>query len=468
MKNLRACLRLTEKGRMAMAEEELEQYADMIWNAPGLIVKKYFKDDAGLPFECASYQAEVLKEIITRSKGKIAIRAATGAGKTEVVAIGSALRALFNPGEKIIIVSHTLEQSRNLFSKIKKHLVDDSIAIRRYVAEEKEFTRTTMNLRNGSWIRCFSSGLSDTGSESILGFHCNCLIIDESASIDNAIYYEKVLRMLGSATENSLLIELSTPHRSNHFKKIFADQSFLRYHWPWNLAVEQGRLSREFIEMQRRNMSDTQFTAWYQADFPSQSERGLFSLKEIEENIIEPKLEFEGDKILSCDIARYGNDRTVLTLLDRVQETFYVRQIRAFEKQNTMQTAGRIANLVKEFHFDSVVVDVVGLGGGVSDRLQEQDIYVEELNAGSKAEDDDRFGNLKAELYFKAKKLFEEGKLKIIREQRLIDDLVGIETDLTSDGKMRIVDPSKSPDFSDSLVYGLAARELGETDFPIY
>jgi len=104
----------------------------------------------------------------------------------------------------------------------------------------------------------------------------------------------------------------------------------------------------------------------------------------------------------------------------------------------------------------------------VVDRLQEQGIYVEELNAGNRAKDDERFSNLKVELYFMAKRLFEEGQLKILREQQLIDDLLCIETDLTSDGKLRVCDLSKSPDFADSLVYGLTARESGETDFPIY
>lgn len=207
---------------------------------------------------------------------------------------------------------------------------------------------------------------------------------------------------------------------------------------------------------------------FYEAEFPEQAEKGLFNLKEIERNIIEPKLEFEGEKILSVDVARFGVDMTVMTLLDKIGETYYMRQIKAFEKQDTMQTAGRIVNLIKEFHFDYVVVDATGLGGGVVDRIQEQNFDVEELNAGSNPVDTEKFSNLKAELYFQAKRLFEEDKLKIIREQRLIDELLAIETDYTSDGKLRIVDPSKSPDYADSLVYALVAKASESWDFAIY
>ena len=102
------------------------------------------------------------------------------------------------------------------------------------------------------------------------------------------------------------------------------------------------------------------------------------------------------------------------------------------------------------------------------DRLKEQDFYVTDLIAGGNPENTERFVNLKAELYFEAKKLFEEDKLKIIGNQQLIDELVAIEADYTSDGKLWIVDPRKSPDFADSLVYALTPKPTFHFDFPIY
>lgn len=450
-----------------MKEKETE-LQKLLFEAPEIIAERYFKDDLGNAFNCTSYQKDALRKIFLRENNRFIICAATQSGKSEIISIIACLLALMSPNERIAVVSYTQDQSEIIFSKAKKHLVEDNEFIKSKIDSSKEFSKKTIHLKNGSQIKCYSSGVSEFGSESLLGFNATVLIIDESASIADNIYSTKIIRMLGAARQQKLLIESGTPHAKNHFYKSWSDQSYTRFHWPWELAVKEGQMSREIIEMQKRNMTPTQFQMFYQAEFPEQTEKGLFDLKEIEKNIIEPKLEFEGDKILSCDIARYGNDRTVLTLLDRVQETFYVRQIKAFEKQDTMETTGRIVSLVKEFHFDSVVVDVVGLGSGVSDRLQEQGIDVEELNAGSKAKNDERFSNLKAELYFMAKQLFEEGKLKITREQQLIDDLLGIEVDYTSDGKLRICDPPKSPDFADSLVYGLAARESGETDFPIY
>lgn len=350
----------------------------------------------------------------------------------------------------------------------KKHLTEDNVFIKSKIDSGKEFSRKTIHLKNGSQIKCYSSGVSEFGSESLLGFNATVLIVDESASIADDIYSTKIIRMLGAARQQKLLIESGTPHAKNHFYKSWCDLTYTRFHWPWELAVNEGQMNREIIEMQRRNMTSLQFQMFYEAQFPEQTEKGLFNLREIERNIIEPTLEFQGEKILSVDVARFGADRTVMTLVDRIEESYFVRGIEVFEKQSTMETTGHIVNLNNKFHFGEIVVDSTGLGSGVVDRLEEQGIYVTSLIAGSSPEDKEIFANLKAELYAKAQNLFEEDKLKIIRKQNLIDELLAIETEYTSEGKLRIVDPHKSPDYADSLVYALAAKSSESFNEPIW
>ncbi len=449
---------------MKEKENELQK---LLFEAPEIIAERYFKDELGNAFKCTSYQKEALRKIFLRENTKFIICAATQSGKSEVISIIACLLALMSPNERIAVVSYTEDQSKIIFDKAKRHLTEDNVFIKSKIDSSKEFSRKTIHLKNGSQVKCYSSGVSEFGSESLLGFNATVLIIDESASIADTIYSTKIIRMLGAARQQKLLIESGTPHAKNHFYKSWSDQSYTRFHWPWELAVSEGQMNQEIINAQKRNMTPTQFQMFYEAEFPEQTEKGLFDLKAIERNIIEPKLEFLGRKILSVDVARFGCDRTVLTLLDFVDEHYFVRQIKAFEKADTMQTAGHVAKLIKEFNFDEVVVDATGLGAGVIDRLKEQRFYVTELIAGSAASDE-RYANKKAELYFKLNKLFEENKIKIPREQQLIDDLLGIETSLTSDGKSRIVDPPKSPDFADSLVYGLEARLYPSWDMPIY
>ena len=451
-----------------MSEETRNELQKILFEAPEFIVEKYFKDDLGNSFNCTSYQKEALRKILLRENNKFIIAAATQSGKSEVISIIACLLALMSPNERIAVVSYTEDQSKIIFDKAKKHLVEDNEFIKSKIDSGKEFSRKTIHLKNGGQIKCYSSGVSEFGSESLLGFNATVLIVDESASIADDIYSTKIIRMLGAARQQKLLIESGTPHAKNHFYKSWCDQTYTRFHWPWELAVNEGQMSREIIEMQRRNMTPLQFQMFYEAQFPEQTDRGLFNLKEIERNIIEPTLEFQGEKILSVDVARFGADRTVMTLVDRIDESYFVRGIEVFEKLSTMETTGHIINLNKKFHFDEIVVDSTGLGGGVVDRLKEQGIYVTGLIVGGSPDDKEVFANRKAELYAKAKTLFEEGKLKIIRKQQLIDELLAIETEYTSEGKLRIVDPRKSPDYADSLVYSLAAKSSESFDEPIW
>ena len=291
---------------MQLSQEKISELQKVMFEAPEFIAEKYFKDDLGDAFKCTSYQKEALRKIFLRENTRFIIAAATQSGKSEVISIIASLLALMSSNERIAIVSYTESQSMIIFDKAKKHLVEDNEFIKSKINSSKEFSRKTIHLKNGSQIKCYSSGVSEFGSESLLGFNATVLIVDESASIADDIYSTKIIRMLGAARQQKLLIESGTPHAKNHFYKSWCDQTYTRFHWPWELAVNEGQMSREIIEMQRRNMTPLQFQMFYEAQFPEQTDRGLFNLKEIERNIIEPTLEFQGEKILSVDVARFG------------------------------------------------------------------------------------------------------------------------------------------------------------------
>jgi hypothetical protein len=98
------------------------------------------------------------------------------------------------------------------------------------------------------------------------------------------------------------------------------------------------------------------------------------------------------------------------------------------------------------------------------DRLKEQSLPASGVTAGSKCTSEavaKNCLNLKAELYFNAKKLFEQDRLKIINRPELLKELRLMKKEYQSTGKVKIVDPDKSPDFLDSLVYGLFQPNFG-------
>ncbi len=102
--------------------------------------------------------------------------------------------------------------------------------------------------------------------------------------------------------------------------------------------------------------------------------------------------------------------------------------------------------------------------GGPLDIVRSKGIEAVGVLAGSKCtskEIAENCSNLKAELHMKAKKLFETGKLKVIDKGTLFKELRGMRKDWTPNGKIKIIDPDKSPDYVDALVYSLYKPNYG-------
>jgi hypothetical protein len=93
---------------------------------------------------------------------------------------------------------------------------------------------------------------------------------------------------------------------------------------------------------------------------------------------------------LSVDVARFGSNDTAIGR----RYGWAIRDIQSFSKRSTMNTVGIV---IEMFHQalnggdpPYIVVDSVGVGGGVFDRLQEQGYPVLAFVAGARASDDIR------------------------------------------------------------------------------
>jgi hypothetical protein len=170
--------------------------------------------------------------------------------------------------------------------------------------------------------------------------------------------------------------------------------------------------------------------------------------------------------LYGADVARYGADETVVYRNRGGQ----VRHVASAAKQDTMATAGMFALLLKQHHVADrvpMVIDVVGVGAGVYDRLREQGLPVYPFNAGEKAIDQERFANRRAEVYWAlAREGLERGEIDLDpADDELANQLQSIKW--KTDSKGRILIESKedmrrrgvpSPDRADAFVQSLVSR----------
>lgn len=443
-----------------MADINWEQ---LIYN-PEIIVRTYFKNDEGKPLELTPYQTAFLRDVLLKKNNKIIFCASTRSGKSEVISIAIILLALIYPNEEITVVSATWAQSQIIFLKAKQHL-RDSPTVFAQVDISNEFSKQEFNIINHSTVKCMSAGGSSKG-EGLLGFGSTILVLDESGSIEDEIYYQKILRMIATGRRPRMIIESGTPHRKNHFYETWTNPDYKKYHVTWRDAVDAGQINEEEIKSLRQRLSEIEFKMWYEAEFPDEAEDSLFKYKDVL-NAQEAKIEGEGIRVLGVDVARFGIDITVFIVMTIINNLYRVDDIQIIKKSDLMQVVGKIVTLDREYKFTRINVDVIGVGSGVVDRLAEIESVSNKINPAhygespTNEEDRSRFSNKKAQQYFRLKKIFEEGRISIPANKTLIDELLAMRYEFTSSGKLKIIDPEKSPDYADALVYAIWFDETG-------
>ena len=140
------------------------------------------------------------------------------------------------------------------------------------------------------------------------------------------------------------------------------------------------------------------------------------------------------------DPARYGQDKTAIARLVGV----VLESLDYYAKQSTMETAGRVAATVDKD--TSVAIDVIGIGAGVFDRLQEQDYNVQAVNVGEATDITDRSGkvqfvNLRSAVWWKLRDALNPDNADIIAipdDPLLIGDLTAPLWTYTSNGRVKV------------------------------
>lgn len=241
-------------------------------------------------------------------------------------------------------------------------------------------------------------------------------------------------------------------------------------------------LQREWVEERRRpdvwGEGSPMWQARVEAEWPDQSTDTLLPMGWL---IAAKGRNVErGPRTYGVDVARFGTDRTVRTLL----QGGWLEFSKSTKFEDTVQTAGRVISDISEYEPVAVAIDAVGVGGGVVDqvksRVPHKSIYP--FNANGKSSDPDKYSNISAEWWWKVRRAFEEGKIGFSMDdpdavESLINDLSRVKYLYDAKGRMvidkfglgpghseRMLAPddraARSPDRADSFV--LAYGALGE------
>lgn len=407
-------------------------------------------------------QESIVRKIAFREHKRISISATTRYGKTQCVAAGIALGLQLHK-VKVAFIGPQKEQASILRQYLADLILKDPEL--RAIAEinstgveriGKEANKSRMTFSNGSEYRVFSA---EGDANRLMGFGADIVVKDESVLISNQAH-AKIMRMLGDNPESGMLIELFNPwNRDGVTFEHTQDPAWEVIHVDYKTAIEEGRTTLEFVEEQRKEITPLEFTVLYESRFPDESDDSVFNLAYIRA-AINREIPSEVDvteKILGCDVADKGRDRTVIYNARQRNDFYEVYDVYSEDKSENTAVAGRLVHFQEERGITLMNIDSIGVGVGVVSMVKERSVNtltkVVGCHFGEKAFDK-KFLNRKAEAYFKLKWLFQEGLIKIPDDPRIVKDLLSMRWEFTSNGKIKIIDPEdRSPDFSDALVY---------------
>jgi hypothetical protein len=293
---------------------------------------------------------------------------------------------------------------------------------------------------------------SERNSEAFAGQHGEVLVIyDEASSIPDCIYEVSEGAM---TTPGAMWFTFGNPTRNTgRFR-----ESFGKFKHRWHTKQIDSRTCKM---TDKRKLEEWVTDFGEGSDFVKVRIRGLFpsasSMQFISGDLVEAaqqreaKCYLEEPLIIAVDVARFGDDQSVIGF--RRGRDARTIDWQTYRGVDTMQLASYVAEAVRTHQADAVFVDGGGVGGGVVDRLRQLHVPVIEVNFGSKAEDA-RFQNKRAEMWGNMREWLDGGAIPTNNE--LVDDLIGVEYGFTPSNKIQL---EKKEDMKKR---GLASPDLGD------
>ena len=165
----------------------------------------------------------------------------------------------------------------------------------------------------------------------------------------------------------------------------------------------------------------------------------------------------EGEKFISCDVARFGSDKTVIMYW----QGLHLKKIRTLLKSAVNDVVAEIRDIQQsnQVKLTNIIIDEDGVGGGAKDFLRCQGF----LNGGRPLKNEN-YQNLKTQCYYKLADLINKGQIgvecnDITIKNQMIEECEQVRMkDADKDGKLKIIPKEtvkdiigRSPDYSDAL-----------------
>jgi hypothetical protein len=485
---LRALAELELRQRVRTASPETEPEIDYRTEHQ----KKYWDDPAGWVRDCidwregegpSDYQNDVMTRIPT--KRRVSVRGPHGIGKSAMAALIVLWFADTRDGLdwKVPTTASAWRQlTKYLWPEIHKWVrrIKWDVLGRLPYVKGKELLDLSLKLNTGE-----AFAVASDNSELIEGAHADHMLylFDES----KAIVVDTWDAAEGAfSTGDCYFFSISTPGEPNgRFYDIQSRKAGYEDWWCRHVTLEEaikaGRIRREWAEARKRQWGEN--SAVYQnrveGNFAASDEDGVIPLIYVERAIERWHIRNEENNWgpltrVSADIGR-GGDPTVLARRHDMA-------IKGFDETNErtiMPVTGRLKGILDANLGAEAVIDVIGIGAGVVDRLREFASLVSRVlafNASSHTDAKDKTGELafvndRAWAWWTVRELLQDDLIDLPPNDQMIGDLTAPKYQLMSGGRIQVEPKEKirerigrSTNYGDTVVQAYWKRTM-ETDW---
>lgn len=417
-----------------------------------------------------AYQEDLLRAV-GRGERKISVRSGHGTGKSTTLSWAMIWFVLFRFPCKVVVTAPTTAQLYDaLFAEMKRWLNELPEALQ-VLFEVKTDRVELIAAPSEAFISARTSRAEQP--EALAGVHSDhvLLVVDEASGVPEQVFEAASGSMSG---HSAITILAGNPTRTSG--TFFETHNRLSNHWytlHWS-CIDSPRVSEAFVEEMKLR---------YGEDSNAYRIRVLGEFAQGDDDTIIPLHLAEAAKtrdvrmtpntrpIWGLDVARFGSDRTALCK----RYGSVVTEVETWKGLDLMQTVGRVKaqydGMLPSERPSEILVDVIGLGSGVYDRLRELSLPVRSINVSEAPAFGNTYNNLRTELIFRFRGWLEQRGSRLPDDPELIAELTSIRYSFASTGKMKAEGKDdmrrrglKSPDKADAVFLtfaGDAATSLG-------
>jgi len=450
--------RIQDKQQDELSKNPFVAFTIRYKNNPTLFVKEVLKANPD------TWQETFLTHI-AKGNRRISVRSGHGVGKSTAASWAIIWYLLLRYPVKVVVTAPTSSQLYDaLFAELKRWVKElpetlrDMLEVKQDRIEVKEAaTEAFVSARTSRAEQ--PEALQGVHSENVM------LVADEASGIPEAVFEAAAGSMSG---HNAVTLLLGNPVRSSGF--FYDTQNRLANDWVTMKVscVDSPRVSDAYVEEMKSRYGEESnaYRIRVLGEFPRSDDDTIIPMELLElAKHRDVETSQHAKLIWGLDVARFGGDRSALS---KRQGNALIEPTKTWKNLDLMQLTGAVVAeweaLPPSQRPHEIMVDSIGLGAGVVDRLRELGLPARGINVSESPAMGTTYRNLRAELWYKCKAWFEARDCRIPNDEELVAELATVRYFFSSSGKMQVEGKDdirkrglKSPDKADSFVLTFAS-----------